>query len=93
MMLGVDYKLDDMSGASFVYQSGAVVDNNATDPADATKLKAETTSSSNIGFGYHTMINTISVNVWYQMVSSKSDAAGAKAVSSTQLGVLLVSAF
>jgi hypothetical protein len=76
-MFAFDFAIDDLSGVSAVYQSEIQDDKNEEVKNTITWM----------GVGYTININTIYVNVYYDMKSSKSDADEAETYASNTLGV------
>jgi hypothetical protein len=83
MMLSVDFKLDDMSGASFVYQTLSDSHNNGKYTTTATAAEAIKTDTTKMGVGYKTKIGAISVAGFYETAETKSDQDGVKDFAST----------
>ena len=73
MMLAADYKIDDISGVSLVYQSLVKTDNQAV--VD-NKIDAIKTTVTRTGLGYATKLNAVDIDVYYSMESTKRDKDG-----------------
>ena len=92
MMLAVDYAIDDVSGISLVYQQLVETDNQAvvfdvkkveSDDAAAVaaalaeaKVDSIKTTETRIGAGYGTKVGAMAFQVFYEMISNKSDNSG-----------------
>jgi hypothetical protein len=83
MMLSVDFKLDDTSGAAFNYTTLSNTYNNGSDNLALTQVAVKT-DTTRMGVGYKTKIGAISVAGFYQTEEIKSDK---DAVSDVSLGV------